>query len=708
MLTLLLYLLPAFAIMFLSGRTLFHVLPTPIQTHFSERLPHVFILQALGFASFIGLTILINRFIPNPTHSLIISGFTLVAGAIFYNKKRKYLLFESLLSFMFLSVVFFIFLYLRGHFSTIHYNPQESGAEKFFNLSILQSLSISKEWPPENIWYAKEPLQYYLGTKAYAGWVLRFLNPSLENTAFVFHMMEALHHTLAFLCTYFVPVAILNILHKKPTISNKIIAFSLNPYFAYPLFSLLTGTDAVSHWDLTRVIPGTINEYPFWNFSWADGHAHTGSAFLLSLFFYLLFLMNQFKSHTSVPIILAWLSSFIVLSQNPSVLTVAICSITFFAITLKSKQQLKNIILFSICSLLFTLPEALTHQYPQTQTNFVPFEMTTQIEDLIIVHFISLFIPYLLYFSMTAGAVKSLIFIIFTTLLYLFPTPFHSATLWAIATSALILYKSKPIERLAVIPIVLLIFPEVIVSDFNHSESMLRWNTVFKFYYDLYFIAPIFILVPTFVVFQNKIQFETLQKSIIFPVLSAVAIGFALLSHYLTLQKNTLSHQDWKLTGFDYLEHQNKFVHETSLFLMNHKGVNIVEACGIAPNPASYSEYGRVSALSATRTVCGWSSHTLLHSKLTESHPRIGNHTYYDHLHRESQIQSLFTFRDQTRWSFIKSHNIKYITLGRLEKRIPGVKSPMELESEYGKIVLQVGEEALIEVTPEKIPGKYE
>ena len=37
---------------------------------------------------------------------------------------------------------------------------------------------------------------------------------------------------------------------------------------------------AIDFWSLTRIVPFTINEYPFWNYVFADNHAHNNAAYL--------------------------------------------------------------------------------------------------------------------------------------------------------------------------------------------------------------------------------------------------------------------------------------------------------------------------------------------------------------------------------------------------------------------------------------------
>jgi YYY domain-containing protein len=176
---------------------------------------------------------------------------------------------------------------------------QPIGGEKFLDYGLLKSLLRSPKLPPEDMWFAGEPIRYY-----YAGHLVASLLAQLTFTPARYAYNLALAGFYGTLVTgvYGLAGAIADD-HGAP----RRLAAGLGAFFVgvasnfYVLGqvvlwllpnglarSLVGGTKATtegltwspqtfSYWSASRVIDGTINEFPF--FAWLNGdlHAHMAS-----------------------------------------------------------------------------------------------------------------------------------------------------------------------------------------------------------------------------------------------------------------------------------------------------------------------------------------------------------------------------------------------------------------------------------------------
>ncbi|MFC7097518.1 DUF2298 domain-containing protein [Halobaculum marinum] len=177
-----------------------------------------------------------------------------------------------------------------------------SAGEKFLDYGILKSLLRASALPPEDMWFAGEPVRYYYGGHLLAAlWSMLTATPARFGynlaLAGVFGMLVAAVYDLAgsvaasrdrsrriagALAAFLVGVA------ANLYTAGWVLLRTLPPGPRATVASLF-GLDAqevvtreFSYWTASRVIPGTINEFPL--FAWLNGdlHAHmTMTPFLL-------------------------------------------------------------------------------------------------------------------------------------------------------------------------------------------------------------------------------------------------------------------------------------------------------------------------------------------------------------------------------------------------------------------------------------------
>ena len=211
------------------------------------------------------------------------------------------------------------------------------GGEKFLDFGLLKSLMRSPVLPPEDMWFAGEPVRYY-----YGGHLVTALVMKLSGVAPAFGYNLSLAGFYAMLVTAVFDLAgsiyavrsgvaagddgdggdgdsddghsagrpggsrrarfvagsfgafFVGFASNLSTPARLVLVWAPEPYRTQlarfvadqspqlDAGEILAGTDSFSYWSASRVIPGTINEFPL--FSWLNGdlHAHMmGTVFLL-------------------------------------------------------------------------------------------------------------------------------------------------------------------------------------------------------------------------------------------------------------------------------------------------------------------------------------------------------------------------------------------------------------------------------------------
>jgi YYY domain-containing protein len=183
-----------------------------------------------------------------------------------------------------------------------------AGGEKFLDFGLLKALDRAPTLPPEDMWFAGEPVAYYYGghlltavLSDLAGVPTRYAY-NLSLAGFYATLLSAaygLAHAVAadranagrragLAAVFFVGLA--SNLYTAGRLAVGALPSSLRRPVAGVVAArtdgsvegVLSGVDGFSYWTASRIIPGTINEFPL--FAWLNGdlHAHMmGTPFLL-------------------------------------------------------------------------------------------------------------------------------------------------------------------------------------------------------------------------------------------------------------------------------------------------------------------------------------------------------------------------------------------------------------------------------------------
>lgn len=160
------------------------------------------------------------------------------------------------------------------------------GGEKFLDFGLLKTLERATVLPPEDMWFASEPLQYYYGGHLIAS-VLGTL--TMTPPRFAYNLALAGFYATLVAAAYDLAAAV-GVARDLPrrtagAFGAFFVGFAANLVTAWEFAGSLLpatirepldldGEFEFFYWDASRVIEGTINEFPL--FAWLNGdlHAH--------------------------------------------------------------------------------------------------------------------------------------------------------------------------------------------------------------------------------------------------------------------------------------------------------------------------------------------------------------------------------------------------------------------------------------------------
>lgn len=539
---------------------------------------------------------------------------------------------------------------LRGQFSYLFFDPSRFGAEKLFNFGFQSSYIYSEQYPVENVWYAGHANNYYVLTKSLGGLPLRLLSAFSEHIydGVMFHLADTFLYTLGIVAlgtfTFILTTAF------GRTVDGKTAAVfagftALTPFIGGPFRLLAQSYEGrFDFWSLTRIIENTINEYPFWNFLWADYHSHSSVIFIqLSFWFWiLLFFGIGWIQHWGMAAIIGVLLTAVLMSHSGSLLISAIGLAGLFvclgvqAIESKTLPQLiKKCLMIASVFLLSAAPDWLTRPKPAVKWYLVTKEYASPLKDFLNIFF------YLFLFGMVliigrSAAFESVVTRQTKSILLASAIIFAATVLfgWAGAGFAVLLFgmgyavinpsasktdddSSTPFFIGLLLGIsCILIFPELLAANFDMGEKYMRYNTVFRFLFESYYLLPmlwVVVLIGSCRVYSPRT----------FAVLSYVCLtvsGLFVYGQFKSFQLRATSFpQPFSLDGLTAFRYERPADWTIVEFLRSQTGrVVIAEECGIEPKPGAYSIYGRIAAVSGRPAICGWSHHVNLHHKENE------------------------------------------------------------------------------------------
>jgi uncharacterized membrane protein len=617
----------------------------------------------------------------------------------------------------------FFWTFIRSQEPSIH------GLEKFMDFGFINSILRTKFFPPKDIWYSPEPINYY-----YFGHLTGALLIKLSDikASIGYNLILATIFAQGVTQVFSLIINIIKRYDQKVSQFKAIIFGLIGAYFInlggnlhtiylftkgypndapIPFWKILSGFNPTSYWypNATRFIPFTIHEFPSYSYVVADLHGHVFDIpFVLLTLAMLLIFFTKNK-----------VSNVIKIGQNKKLKIKERTTTRVAPITIYNYFQL----FITWFRKLFPIPYSLI---PVVFLGFMSaiHYMTNAFDGPIYI-----LLTLVIFFFMFGISVKYLIntvvliasFILFSLPFSWFFKPFVSGigvncppkfltdlkkigpflfeagncqispfymlfVLWGFFWISLLIFmfvvfkKNKqnnrptnynlPTTTLFILILFLFGIFLTIIPEFFYIKDIypqhFRANTMFKLGYQAFIMMGIASIV-TFYLLKN------IKKSIIYYLLTIIFIIFlffpSIYPYFSVPSYYGQLNRPVQLDGQVWLKDNNLEDNEIIDFLnKNEKGQPVIlEAQG-----DSYTDYERISAFTGLPTVAGWWVHEWLWRGSSDI---VGN--------RIPEVVSLYESKDiEETKMFINKYQIKYVIIARLERQ----KYPNLNEKKWNKI----------------------
>ncbi len=552
-----------------------------------------------------------------------------VFSAVIYAKTKptidRKLLFRNELIF---GAVFLLFLIIRA------YNPEIHDGEKVSDFMVLNSILKSTSLPPHDSWLSgyKIDMYYYFGSFTIATLTKLIGIPSNIAYNLGMSLLPALAAVAAFglgynltgdkkggIAALFLLVFAGN-LYPAGVISAHALNMTTSPWGNVP--------GIMDYWGPTRIIPNTANEFPYFSFIFGDLHAHViaipfvllaitlifnlyiskklpkTSILLLSLALGSLFVFNSwdYVTYSALFIIVLLIQPWKLEGNKPGeifrdllkrsgiVIAVPILGLlmfTFFFIDFHSSsiQGIKPVI---------------------TRTGLLNFLVIYDLFLFLIVSFLLIHIPEFRYKNRILAALSAA-----SVALYFVPNfqtlavfvPLASLTCMGIY----FFYRKNDTNRLFISVMIalglsILVFCELFYFDDLFSGADERFNTVFKYYNQVWLLFSI----ASAYAFYDIIDKKYRMKKVVLIILSILLVLNSLYLFTGTFARTGEFGGGVSLDGIAFLKKADYGDYDAIVWVgRNLNGTQVIlEAPGV-----SYEDYSRISAFTGIPTVVGWAGH---------------------------------------------------------------------------------------------------
>ncbi|MEM4702461.1 MAG: DUF2298 domain-containing protein [Archaeoglobaceae archaeon] len=504
---------------------------------------------------------------------------------------------------LFFAPVYFFFIFLR------FLDPSIFDAEKFMDMAFINSILKSQSFPPNDPFLANEKLDcyYYFGHVLGAAIILLSFSPPEIGYNIALAAIAAYTATLIYGIFKEKRMAILAIL---------LTMFSGNAYSFIDFISRPFSIDYLYYWNSTRVIEGTINEFPYFSFIHADLHAHV---FAIPMKVLLIALLIEKRALLVITIVL-----FAIFATNSWDFPFAFILTLIFSLI----QRNLSIFAFSILSL---IPVAIFYEImelPKAELLFIA-ERTDFIQ----------FLSYsatLLALAYAALNKKLLFYSIPISLPFYFLSPILPLML-PIAITAI--SKERDLGNL----LIFLGSLSFMIPDFVAIDS--RMNTVFKFY----LISWLFLSLGSLLKFKER---EISGKiKIFFAILLAMTLVYPAVATPVRYHSAS-----FELDGMRFTKAFGEY--EALKWLRDKSGVVIEEGCthGVL---CGYSYGGRVATFTGNPAIIAWTNHEYQWRR-----------KYEIILERVKDVRDFYSSRSCEEMRRIaEKYNVTYVFLGYEERK---------------------------------------
>ncbi|KKR35551.1 MAG: hypothetical protein UT66_C0010G0006 [candidate division CPR2 bacterium GW2011_GWC1_39_9] len=611
-----------------------------------------------------------------------------ISGFILYKQKfvlpkdfiKKALIYELL----FLAL-FVLFVWYRFYHSGI------KDIEKFMDFAFVNAILRTDYFPPQDPWLAGNAINYY-----YFGHLITAILTKLTfiKSAVTFNLMVATNYV-------FYAVAIFSIVYNLTKkyfwagVSIIVAAFMGNLSYFYGIF---VKKEASVWWaEATRIIPGTINEFPLYSFLLGDLHAHyLNLPFALLTLTFLYLVIKENIKYLWIPMGILYSIMFVTNSWDFLIymLFLGLALLSKNGLSLKGfKQTVKFGSLLTLISAIGIIPFYLFFD-PGSKGFQIVTAPRTELKNFLLLFGLQMFV---LSFYLIASFLKKvkdrrdfilplLTVVLVGTLTYkigqILPLVFILGFLLIILMyeDGKVVTEDKFNYLLIAMSFFVIVFCEMFYLKDIYGIEYQRANTIFKLYYQLWLYLSISIVYISYKVTQHFGK----EKFVYLPV--AFCLFVASIYYMPNSVKVSADNFDRKygLDGSIYLKEK----YPEDFAAITWLNANVKGAKVIAEKPGeSYTDDSRVSTFTGLSTPLGWVGH------------EWGWHGSSDSLFEiQGDMQKLYNAESsEDAQKIIAQYNLDYIFVGALEQSQYGALDNPVL-SEIGKTVYSTSNVRIIKV----------
>lgn len=572
--------------------------------------------------------------------------------------------------------VFLLFLIIRAC------NPEIHDGEKVSDFMVLNSILKSTSLPPHDSWLSgyKIDMYYYFGSFTIATLTKLIGIPSNIAYNLGMSLLPALAAVAAFglgynltsdkkggIAALFLLVFAGN-LYPAGVISAHALNMTTSPWGNVP--------GIMDYWGPTRIIPNTVNEFPYFSFIFGDLHAH-----VIAIPFVLMamtFILNVYLSKKLSKIALVFLSltlgSLFVFNSwdyatYSALLVLALLiqpwkidgnkSREFFRDLLKRSGIVIAVPILGLLMFIFFFIDFHSSSIQGikpviTRTALLNFLIIYDLFLFLIVSFLLIHLPEFSYKKWILAALSvvsvALYFVPdFQTLAVFVPLAFLTCI------GVYFFYRNKDMNRLFIsvmiaLSLSILVFCELFYFDDLFSGRDERFNTVFKYYNQVWLLFSI----ASAYAFYDIIEKKYRMKKAVLVILSILLVLNSLYLFTGTFARTGEFSGGVSLDGIGFLKKADYGDYDAIIWAgRNLNGTQVIlEAPGV-----SYKDDSRISAYTGIPTVVGWAGHEyVLRNNWSEISARIRDvDTIYDtEDHNEAMV-------------LLRKYNVSYVYVGNKE-----------------------------------------
>ncbi len=608
---------------------------------------------------------------------------------------KKYIVYFELL----FAGAFVAFAIIRAYSPDIYW----TGGEKFMDMTFINSLLRTRTFPPVDPWMSGTVIQYY-----YFGYLIvaNLIKISSILPSVAFNLATASFFALAFTTALGIGYSLTGRI-KYGIITAFFVAIAGNLVgFLQLLYMLWKGTNILSfdYWASSRVIPNTINEFPFFSFLQGDVHAHMISiTFQLLILLLLLDIMRSRVNWSSIFVLGLSIGFLYPLNtwDYPVYLFLAIIVMTFQFLkdfSGSKKEVLKSTFAIVAVLVLSYIPYLPYHNsYKLDRTVSIITSERTSLIFYIAIYGLFLYLIYrFVILKSKKSSLKSVYFLITLILL----------SILAILLKFELLILLIPILLLCILSIIkeqdkdqtfvlILIMTGALLSLFcelfyiqdalgSAMPSYFRMNTVFKMYVANWVLWGVS---AGAIVFQFRASFSLKKTWGLVAVLLILMVS--VYPVFATIGKSGGFKGEPNLDGEAYVKAQHPQEYMAILWFRNITGQPVVLQ---APGEL-YSWNTYITTFTGLPTVMGWYWH-----ELDWRYPQR-----YDMDVRWSDVNTMYTSSNIDEVSsLLRKYNVSYIYFGEAEAKRYGSPRLFESHPERFEKVFEYGDVMIYKFNPDR------